>query len=344
MGAGKPTTLDIPNGLARGVRTASDFLMALQLTGAAQARLDRQHAAAAAGRRDRRRPHRDRHRDRVARLLRGAGREVPRTATRRSPRRSARTRSATAGTPRSARSPRSSCRTPARSAASGARRARRARPPRIAELLQPLGRRDDRLPPAADRQPVVHAEPRGGREGARGRRRVRRGPDAARGRRRRVRRGAGRSASRRQRRGDDGEVARGRRDRGCRPRTVFVAAGTQPNTVLAREDAAHFALDGKYFRACDEDGKPVKPAVLAREAGARRRAAVARRRRPLRLVLRRPAPVVLRQRGEGAGLDQAGLPGGHRACSRKRPPADAGADDGVLRARSTASCARPCTR
>ncbi|MEO5882885.1 MAG: FAD-dependent oxidoreductase [Caldimonas sp.] len=36
MGAGKPTTLDIPNGLARGVRTASDFLMGLQLTGAAR--------------------------------------------------------------------------------------------------------------------------------------------------------------------------------------------------------------------------------------------------------------------------------------------------------------------
>ena len=41
--------------------------------------------------------------------------------------------------------------------------------------------------------------------------------------------------------------------------TVFVAAGTQPNTVLAREDAAHFVLDGKYFRACDETGAPVKP-------------------------------------------------------------------------------------
>src|SRR6185369_59346 len=40
---------------------------------------------------------------------------------------------------------------------------------------------------------------------------------------------------------------------------VFVAAGTQPNTVLAREDAAHFSLDGKYFAACDADGKPVKP-------------------------------------------------------------------------------------
>ena len=36
MGAGKPTVLDIPNNLARGVRQASDFLMALQLTGAAK--------------------------------------------------------------------------------------------------------------------------------------------------------------------------------------------------------------------------------------------------------------------------------------------------------------------
>ncbi len=37
MGAGRPTVLDMPNGLATGVRTASDFLMALQLTGAAKA-------------------------------------------------------------------------------------------------------------------------------------------------------------------------------------------------------------------------------------------------------------------------------------------------------------------
>jgi NADPH-dependent glutamate synthase beta subunit-like oxidoreductase/NAD(P)H-flavin reductase len=36
LGAGKPTFLNIPNGLARGVRQASDFLMALQLTGAAK--------------------------------------------------------------------------------------------------------------------------------------------------------------------------------------------------------------------------------------------------------------------------------------------------------------------
>ena len=35
-GAGRPTVLELPNGLATGVRTASDFLMALQLTGAAK--------------------------------------------------------------------------------------------------------------------------------------------------------------------------------------------------------------------------------------------------------------------------------------------------------------------
>jgi NADPH-dependent glutamate synthase beta subunit-like oxidoreductase/NAD(P)H-flavin reductase len=36
MGAGKPTVIEMKNGLARGVRQASDFLMALQLTGAAK--------------------------------------------------------------------------------------------------------------------------------------------------------------------------------------------------------------------------------------------------------------------------------------------------------------------
>ncbi len=41
--------------------------------------------------------------------------------------------------------------------------------------------------------------------------------------------------------------------------TILMAAGTQPNTVLAREDADHFVLDGRYFRACDEDGTPVTP-------------------------------------------------------------------------------------
>jgi len=42
-------------------------------------------------------------------------------------------------------------------------------------------------------------------------------------------------------------------------RSVLIAAGTQPNTVLAREEGVELALDGKYFRACDEHGAPVKP-------------------------------------------------------------------------------------
>jgi NADPH-dependent glutamate synthase beta subunit-like oxidoreductase/NAD(P)H-flavin reductase len=42
-------------------------------------------------------------------------------------------------------------------------------------------------------------------------------------------------------------------------RSVLIAAGTQPNTVLAREEGVSLALDGKYFQACDESGAPVKP-------------------------------------------------------------------------------------
>jgi len=49
-------------------------------------------------------------------------------------------------------------------------------------------------------------------------------------------------------------------------RTVLVAAGTQPNTVLAREDAHNFHLDGRYFQACDENGVPVKPENSAKPA------------------------------------------------------------------------------
>src|SRR5947207_15449886 len=42
-------------------------------------------------------------------------------------------------------------------------------------------------------------------------------------------------------------------------RSVLIAAGTQPNTVLAREEGVSLALDGKYFLATDETGAPVRP-------------------------------------------------------------------------------------
>lgn len=41
-------------------------------------------------------------------------------------------------------------------------------------------------------------------------------------------------------------------------RSIIVAAGTVPNTVLAREDDG-ITLDGKYFQAVDEDGQPARP-------------------------------------------------------------------------------------
>jgi NADPH-dependent glutamate synthase beta subunit-like oxidoreductase/NAD(P)H-flavin reductase len=47
-------------------------------------------------------------------------------------------------------------------------------------------------------------------------------------------------------------------------RAVLVAAGTRPNTVLAREDGEHFHVDGQYFQALDDDGEIVKPEKLAK--------------------------------------------------------------------------------
>ncbi len=42
-------------------------------------------------------------------------------------------------------------------------------------------------------------------------------------------------------------------------RSIIVAAGTQPNTVLGREDPLNVVLDGRYFQAYGEDGTPVHP-------------------------------------------------------------------------------------
>jgi len=52
-------------------------------------------------------------------------------------------------------------------------------------------------------------------------------------------------------------------------RTVLVAARTQPNTVLGREDPTNIVLDGRHFRALDEDGNPVIPARVAKPSAVR---------------------------------------------------------------------------
>lgn len=47
-------------------------------------------------------------------------------------------------------------------------------------------------------------------------------------------------------------------------RSIIVAAGTQPNTVLQREDPASVEIDGRYFRALDAHGNPVSPEKVAK--------------------------------------------------------------------------------
>jgi NADPH-dependent glutamate synthase beta subunit-like oxidoreductase/NAD(P)H-flavin reductase len=49
-------------------------------------------------------------------------------------------------------------------------------------------------------------------------------------------------------------------------RTILVAAGTQPNTVLAREDEHNVHLDGRFFQAIDEQGALVKPERTSKPA------------------------------------------------------------------------------
>ncbi len=51
-------------------------------------------------------------------------------------------------------------------------------------------------------------------------------------------------------------------------RAVLVAAGTQPNTVLAREHPGFAEIDGKYFQAYDEEGAKVTPEPITKPAAA----------------------------------------------------------------------------
>jgi NADPH-dependent glutamate synthase beta subunit-like oxidoreductase/NAD(P)H-flavin reductase len=51
-------------------------------------------------------------------------------------------------------------------------------------------------------------------------------------------------------------------------RSILVAAGTQPNTVLGREEPQHVTIDGKYFQAFDENGQKVAPERVTKPSAA----------------------------------------------------------------------------
>jgi NADPH-dependent glutamate synthase beta subunit-like oxidoreductase/NAD(P)H-flavin reductase len=254
-GAGKPTVLDLPNGLANGVRTASDFLMALQLTGAAK-------------------------RDSIANMqvrlpviVVGGGLTAIDTATESLAyypvqvekflaRYEALAVASTAAAVEAAWTPGDRVAALEFLAHAQTIRAERAaaeregRPARIVELVQQWGgvtvvyrRRLIDSPSYTLNHEEIEKALEEGIHFAEGLTPLAITVDAE---------GAatGLKASLQH---NDGDGVWHETARTFLPaRTILIAAGTQPNTVLAREDAAHFHLNGKYFRLLDEEGQPVK--------------------------------------------------------------------------------------
>ena len=254
IGAGRPTVLELPHGLARGVRAASDFLMALQLTGAAkpdsianmQVRLPVVVVGGGLTAIDTATESLayyplqvEKFLQRYERLAREHGEAAARIAWNEEERGIADEWLAHARAIRSERM----------------RAVAEEREPRVLELLQSWGgvtiayrKRLIDSPSYTLNHEEVHKALEEGIRFAEGLTplAVEVDPD---GHARALKVSV-------QRRGDDGnwvETA----NMELPARTILIAAGTQPNTVLAREDPKTFKLDGRYFQACDESGAPV---------------------------------------------------------------------------------------
>jgi NADPH-dependent glutamate synthase beta subunit-like oxidoreductase/NAD(P)H-flavin reductase len=277
IGAGRPTVLDLPHGLARGVRAASDFLMALQLTGAAkpdsianmQLRLPAVVVGGGLTAIDTATESLayyplqvEKFARRYEKLAREHGEAAARIAWNDEERVVADEFLEHARLIRAERM----------------RAVAEERAPRVIELLQSWGgvtiayrRRLIDSPSYTLNHEEVHKALEEGIRFAEGLTPLAVEVDEA-GRARALKVSI-------QQCGDDGQW----RETGqaeLPARTLLIAAGTQPNTVLAREDPANFKLDGRYFQACDENGepvaaekaisKPVQPRVLmARHDGGR---------------------------------------------------------------------------
>ena len=152
--------------------------------------------------------------------------------------------------------------------------AREGREPRHRRAAATLGRRHHRLSPAPDRQPVLHAEPRGSAEGAGGRHPLRRGPDAGRrrGRCQRPRQGAqGRRASRTARRSR----------RPCRRARSWSPPARSRTPCWRARTRRTPSSTASISSACDEDGNPVTPERVRQADDGRSVLLHRARRRPL---------------------------------------------------------------
>ena len=333
VGAGGPTVLDIPNGLARGVRAASDFLMALQLTGAAKAdsianmqlRLPVVVIGGGLTAIDTATESLayyvvqvEKFLHRYEALAQEIGEDAIRDAWDDDEREIAEEFLAHARAIR---------------AGTQAGRGGRARAAHRRDAAS-LGRRHHRLPPPPGRQPLVHAEPRGGREGAGGRHLVRRGHDAGRRRRGPLRRGARHPPEERRHRHRALVCRRARCSwRPARSRTPCWRASTRRASRWTASISPPSTRTGNPVKPEHGAAKPATPQVLlSRAAG-----------RPLHELFRRRASLVFRQRREGDGVGEAGLSRGlaraGAAYARERRDARE-----LLRRAGRAAAARPCTR
>ena len=113
----------------------------------------------------------------------------------------------------------------------------------------------------------------------------------------------------------------------CCRRAPCWSPPARSRTPCWRARTAAFQLDGKYFQAVDETGAPVSPVRGLAKPDATQVLMHRADERPLRQLLRRPAPELLRQRGEGDGRREARLSGGlARAGAREPAPPVTGAD------------------
>jgi NADPH-dependent glutamate synthase beta subunit-like oxidoreductase/NAD(P)H-flavin reductase len=254
-GAGKPTVLDLPNGLVRGVRTASDFLMGLQLTGAAR------HDSIA------------NMQVRLPIVVVGGGLTAIDTATESLAyypvqvekfleRYEALAAERSAGTVRNEWNEEETEAAEeflTHALAIRAEReqaAREGRPARILELLQAWGgstiayrkRLIDSPSYTLNHEEVEKALEEG----------IRFAENLTPSRVELDRFGHARALVVKAR-ATDASGAAIDRDIELPARTILIAAGTQPNTVLAREDPENFVVDGRFFRAVDESGEPAHP-------------------------------------------------------------------------------------
>ena len=227
---------------------------------------------------------------------------------------------------------------PRRARGGGARGPRAA----IRRAAAAMGRRHDRLSPAADRRAELHPQPRGSRQGAGGGHPLRRAADAGRGRC-----STSSAAARALRLSSTPKStatrARHRSTWSCRRARSWSPPAPSPTPCSAREDAAACRARRQVFPGARRE----RPARSRPSASPSRRAAhvlmSAAPRRPRHQLLRRPASVLRRQRRQGDGRAPSRAIRWSAAMLARQPPSSVSrrrADRAARRRAARHACTR----